>query len=193
MDDRAQKQPRKRKRASTESKPPVPSLPIDAPVRRRLPPLLRRAWYGLNQAFRRRIRHNRVTPDQFTVMRTLMEAEEGGLSQREIADRISSDANTIASLLDRMQRNGLIERAKDQQDRRARRIRLLPAGHRIYKTVRAAALELQTEILSSLPEAAREPFLEHLVIVADACQEAAERSPKARRNTRPPPQDSKET
>jgi DNA-binding MarR family transcriptional regulator len=159
-------------------------MPIDAPVRRRLPPLLRRAWYGLNQAFRRRIRHNRVTPDQFTVMRTLMEAAEGGLSQREIADRISSDANTIASLLDRMQRNGLIERAKDQRDRRARRIRLLPAGRRVYKIVRAAALELQTEILSSLPEAAREPFLEHLVIVADACQEAAERSPKTRRNGR---------
>ena len=27
-------------------------LPLDSPQRRRLPPLLRRAWYGLNQAFR---------------------------------------------------------------------------------------------------------------------------------------------
>ncbi len=31
-------------------------LPIDAPERKRLPLLLRRAWYGLNQAFRRRTR-----------------------------------------------------------------------------------------------------------------------------------------
>src|SRR5258706_62504 len=42
---------------------------IDAPERRRLPPLLRRAWYGLNQAFRPRIAHLGVTPDQFTEMR----------------------------------------------------------------------------------------------------------------------------
>ena len=41
-------------------------LPIDAPERRRLPLLLRRAWYGMNQAFRRRIAHLGVTPDQFT-------------------------------------------------------------------------------------------------------------------------------
>jgi hypothetical protein len=48
------------------------SLPVDAPERRRLPILLRRAWYGLNQAFRRRIAKTGVTPDQFTAMRTLL-------------------------------------------------------------------------------------------------------------------------
>src|SRR5436189_1196866 len=86
---------------------------IDSPERRRLPPLLRRAWYGLNQAFRRRILHTRVTPDQFTVMRTLIEAEPKGLTQRELADIISSDPNTVASLLERMEANKLIERSKD--------------------------------------------------------------------------------
>ena len=55
---------------------------IDSPGRRRLPLLLRRAWYGLNRAFRRRITHLGVTPDQFTVMRTLLENE--GITQREI-------------------------------------------------------------------------------------------------------------
>ncbi len=54
---------------------------IDSPERRRLPLLLRRAWYGLNKAFRRRIAHLRITPDQFTVMRTLLEKE--GITQRE--------------------------------------------------------------------------------------------------------------
>src|SRR3954471_21878537 len=89
------------------------SLPLDAPERRRLPLLLRRAWYGLNQAFRRKILHLRLTPDQFTVLRTLIEAEPKGLTQRELAETISSDPNTIASLLERMEANGLIERAKD--------------------------------------------------------------------------------
>src|SRR6476661_4129786 len=94
-------------------------LPLDSPERRRLPPLLRRAWYGLNQAFRRRISHLKVTPDQFTVLRTLVEAETKGLSQREIAQIISSDPNTIASLLERMEANDLVERTTHESDRRA--------------------------------------------------------------------------
>jgi DNA-binding MarR family transcriptional regulator len=156
-------------------------LPIDAPARRRLPPLLRRAWYGLNQAFRRRILHLKVTPDQFTVLRTLIEADAKGLSQREIAETISSDPNTIASLLERMEANGLVERTTHESDRRAHRIRLLPHGKKTYKLVRAVAQELQGEVLSALPEQDRESFLKNLALVADACQQAAENSPKARK------------
>src|SRR6266576_6905424 len=82
--------------------------PIDSPDRRRLPLLLRRAWYGLNQAFRRRIAHLGVTPDQFTVMRTLLEHE--GITQRRLTELMSSDPNTVASLLERMERASLLER-----------------------------------------------------------------------------------
>lgn len=157
------------------------NLPIDAPERRRLPPLLRRAWYGLNQAFRRRIIHLKVTPDQFTVMRTLIEADAKGLSQREIAETISSDANTIASLLERMEGNGLVERTTHESDRRAHRIRLLPQGRKTYKVARSLALELQGEVLNALQEADREAFLKNLALVADACNRAAESSPKTRK------------
>src|SRR5687768_12695700 len=157
-------------------------LPIDAPERRRLPPLLRRSWYGLNQAFRRRITHLKVTPDQFTVLRTLIEGDVKGLSQREIAETISSDPNTIASLLERMEANDLVERTTHESDRRAHRIRLLPQGRKTYKIARAIALDLQTEVLSALPENQREGFLQHLALVADACHRAAEKSPKTRKS-----------
>lgn len=153
-------------------------LPLDAPERRRLPPLLRRAWYGLNQAFRRRILHLRLTPDQFTVLRTLIEVEPDGFTQKELAHAISSDPNTIASLLERMEANKLVERAKDSTDRRARRIRLLPQGRKVYRMARSIALELQTEVLGALPENGRAAFLENLRVIADACNRAAERSPR---------------
>lgn len=158
-------------------------LPIDAPARRRLPPLLRRAWYGLNQAFRRRILHLKITPDQFTVLRTLVEAGSGGLTQREIAETISSDPNTVASLLERMERGGSIERGGDESDRRVRRIRLLPHGRKTYKQIRAIAIALQAEVLASLPESDREVFLTNLAAVADACHAAAEQSPIRARKT----------
>ena len=151
-------------------------LPIDAPERRRLPLLLRRAWYGLNQAFRRRIAHLDITPDQFTVMRTLRENE--GIRQRELTELMTSDPNTVASLLERMEKAGLIQREEHQRDRRAHRLTLLPLGRRKYEAAREIAVALQAEVLSAIPEDSREEFLEQLAQVADACKDSASRAPK---------------
>jgi DNA-binding MarR family transcriptional regulator len=148
----------------------LPDLPIDSPERKRLPPLLRRAWYGLNQAFRRRIAHLGITPDQFTVLRTLLEND--GITQRELTLLISSDPNTVASLLERMEAAGLIERKTHEKDRRANRLKLLPHGNTKYLAAREIAIELQKQVLAILPEEKREEFLHHLGLVADACRDA---------------------
>jgi DNA-binding MarR family transcriptional regulator len=149
-------------------------LPIDAPERKRLPLLLRRAWYGLNQAFRRSISHAGATPDQFTVLRTLSEGDPAGLTQSELTRSMSSDPNTVASLLERIEKSGWIERKPHETDRRANRILLLPAGGEKLDELRIIAKNLQANLLGALPEAKREPFLEELAQVADACQQAAE-------------------
>jgi len=153
---------------------------MDSPQRRRLPVLLRRAWYGINQAFRRRIARLGVTPDQFTVMRTLLESDPRGVSQRELSELISSDPNTVASLLERMEAAGFVERKPHEKDRRAHRIRLLANGRRKYEKAREEALALQTEILTVLPKAERESFLENLSLIADRCRLAADAPPKTR-------------
>ena len=165
--------------ANTVSNPNA--LPIDAPERRRLPILLRRAWYGLNQAFRRRIAHTGVTPDQFTAMRTLFENDLVGLTQSQLTKQMASDPNTIASLVERMEKNGLIERKAHEKDRRAYRLRLKPVGKRKYEKVREIAVAFQTEILSALPAEKREEFLQELAKVGDACIAAAEKSPRKTR------------
>lgn len=149
--------------------------PIDSPERRRLPPLLRRAWYGLNQAFRRRLAHLGITPDQFTVMRTLLEHE--GISQRQLTALISSDPNTVAALVNRMEQAGLLERETHERDRRANRLRLKPPAKPRYERARAIALALQEEALDVLPVARRESFLADLDLVAEACRGAAAHSP----------------
>ena len=148
--------------------------PVDSPSRRRLPPLLRRAWYGLNQAFRRRIAHTGVTPDQFTVMRTLQEGDPKGMTQRDLTEAMSSDPNTVASLLERMESAGWVSRRRHESDRRAYRIRLLAPGQSKYEEVRSLAIDLQAEVLAVLPEAHREQFLEQLEAVSAACRDAAE-------------------
>ena len=148
--------------------------PIDSPDRRRLPILLRRAWYGLNKSFRRRIAHLGLTPDQFTALRTILEGEAPGLAQSELTQRMFSDPNTVASLLDRMETAGLLDRQAHERDRRAYRIRLKPAGRRKYEEARKIAVGLQEELLAALPESKREEFLEHLALVGDASQSATD-------------------
>jgi DNA-binding MarR family transcriptional regulator len=152
--------------------------PIDAPTRRRLPPLLRQSWYGLNQAFRRRIAHLGLTPDQFTVMRSLLEGDPEGMTQRQVTEAMSSDPNTVASLLERMEKAGFLARKRHEKDRRAHRILSLEKGIQTYEQAREIAVKLQSEVLSVLPEDQREPFLEVLTRIGEACRVAAESSPR---------------
>jgi DNA-binding MarR family transcriptional regulator len=146
---------------------------VDAPSRRRLPILLRHAWFSLNQTFRRRLAHTGVTPDQFTAMRTLLEHDPQGLTQSALTRLIASDPNTIAALVDRMESMGWITRDRHERDRRAYRLRLSPAGHKQYEKVRAIAIALQTEVLAGWTEMKREEFLEDLAYVSERCRTAA--------------------
>jgi DNA-binding MarR family transcriptional regulator len=99
--------------------------------------------------------------------------ENEGITQRQLTKLMTSDPNTVASLLARMERAGLVQRQAHEQDRRAHRLRLKPAGRRKYEAARVIAVDMQSEVLGALPEEAREAFLENLDLVADACRQAA--------------------
>ena len=159
---------------------PIPPAPI-----KRLPVLLRRAWYGLNQSFRQRIAHLGVTPDQFSILRWLSEGDPQGLTQRALTDLMASDPNTITSTLARMEKAGLLTRAPHEQDRRAHRVTVLPAGRRTFEMARAIAMELQEQILENLPANRRAKFLEDLEAIAAACGTALEKPAVKTRRTAP--------
>ena len=151
---------------------PTPELET-AP--KRLPVLLRRAWYGLNQAFRQRVAHHGITPDQFSILRWLSEDDPAGITQRRLTDLMASDPNTITSTLSRMEKSGLISRHAHELDRRAHRVKLLPAGRRTFGQAREVAMELQEQVLAMLPQNRRASFLKELASIADACAAAVEK------------------
>lgn len=107
-------------------------------------------------------------------MRTLLECDPKGITQRELTRLMSSDPNTVASLLERMEASGWVRRKPHEKDRRAHRIQLKTRGKRKYEEAHRVAVALQTGVLGALPEGKREEFLLHLKVVADACREAAE-------------------
>ena len=156
-----------------------PRVPLDDPSRRRLPPLLRRTWYSLNQAFRRRIAYSGLTPDQFTILRTLKEHEPDGLTQFELAETLSSDPNTISSLLKRMTKSGLVDRKRHEADRRALTVRITEPGLKMFEELRHIALGLQSEVYSSLSDERLDRFLEDLETLANAAANLAKQKPTA--------------
>ena len=160
----------------------MPSSPSSAASAepRRLPPLLRRAWYGLNQAFRQRVGHLGITPDHFSILRWLDEGDPAGLTQRQLTDLMASDPNTITSTISRMEKAGLLARSPHESDRRANRVKLLSAGRKTFQKAREAALELQEQVLAALPPERRVAFLHELEIIAEACGGALEKPARKR-------------
>lgn len=151
--------------------------PLDHPDRKRLPPLLRLAWYSLNQAFRRRISHLTITPDQFTILRWLTECDPDWPTQRELGAMMASDPNTITSLLKRMEAAEVVERKPHETDKRANRIMITQLGKTKYKKARQVAVDLQTEVLGTLPADKRDEFFHHLEMLAAACRETLDGPP----------------
>jgi DNA-binding MarR family transcriptional regulator len=159
----------------------LPPSPVHTPLPRRLPPLLRRTWYGLNQAFRQRVAHLGITPDQFSVLRWLTEGDPAGLTQRQLTDLMASDPNTITSILSRMERAALLVREPHERDRRAHRVRLLPRGRDVFEEASTIAVDLQTQVLAALPGERRAGFLAELETIANSCADALANSPAKKR------------
>lgn len=148
---------------------------------RRLPPLLRRAWFSLNQGFRQRIAPLGITPDQFTILRWLSESDGEGLTQSDLTQSMASDPNTITATVRRMESAGLLRRSPHETDRRAKRVTILPEGTRIFLEAQGIALELQKTVLSPLSSTESALFLKLLERVADSCAEVSLRGKSAPR------------
>lgn len=161
---------------------PSPSVTPPGADRPRLALLLRRAWYGLNQTFRRRIAGMGVTPDQFTILRWLGEHPEG-LTQRVLADLMASDPNTITAILTRMQKAGLIERRPHTDDARCNLIMLKDKGRSVHAKLQPLASGLQEQLLAAVPVAKQAEFLKQLESVCAAldAEDAAQPARKGRR------------
>ena len=140
---------------------------------RRLPPLLRRAWFSLNQAFRQRLIPLGITPDQYTILRWLAESDPEGLTQSEITRHMASDPNTITATVRRMVNAGLLERLPHESDGRAVRVRILPPGHATFVHAQQLAVELQGNVLGCLSLSESRLFLTLLERVGDAAVEEA--------------------
>jgi MarR family transcriptional regulator for hemolysin len=77
-------------------------------------------------------------------------SREDGITHRELAERLGIEAPTLVRLIDRMEKENLLERRASKSDRRVKHLHLLPAGHKEVERIWAGAANLRTEILSGV-------------------------------------------
>lgn len=74
-----------------------------------------------------------ITPPQFVGLQWLYEL--GDMTIGELSGKMYLACSTTTDLIDRMEKNKLVERVKDPADRRVVRIHLLAEGERIIQEV----------------------------------------------------------
>ncbi|MEC1177670.1 MarR family transcriptional regulator [Metasolibacillus meyeri] len=74
-----------------------------------------------------------ITPPQFVALQWLGEA--GDMTIGDLSTKMYLAFSTTTDLVDRMEKSQLVQRVRDEQDRRVVRIHLLPEGERIIQEV----------------------------------------------------------
>ena len=74
-----------------------------------------------------------ITPPQFVALQWLHES--GDMTIGDLSNKMYLAFSTTTDLVDRMEKNELVQRVRDEQDRRVVRIHLLPEGERIIQEV----------------------------------------------------------
>lgn len=111
---------------------------------------LRRVCYKIKKKGREILNDVDITPPQFEALQYLRNEEN--LTIGELSSRMYLACSTVTDLLDRMERNELVRRVKDENDRRIVRIVVLQKGHDLIKLVMENRITYVESILSQLDE-----------------------------------------
>jgi DNA-binding MarR family transcriptional regulator len=94
-------------------------------------------------------RHD-ITHGQYNVLRILGGAHPGGYPRCEIARRMVERAPDVTRLIDRLERQGLVERGRSAEDRRLSVTRITTSGIELLDRMRPAIDAVHGEIGSRL-------------------------------------------
>jgi len=141
----------------------VTSVPTKTTVDRHvaeIEELLRNVGTILKKRGRDILSHFDITPPQLDALLVLREF--GELTMGELCGKMFLACSTATDLIDRMERNALIERVRDTNDRRVIRLRVLPKGASAIEEVLQARRGYLGTILSEIDVADKERLIQSL-------------------------------
>ncbi len=161
---------------------PATEAECDAALLGNLKWLLAQAYHALSTELTARMEGMGLSPRGIWVLNTAM---QGGLTQTEIAKRISLDKTTMVAAIDELERDGYAVRKPSSTDRRARVIEVTAKGAAKVEQAEAIMDEVQKDVLGSLPKDEAEMLMSALgTLVTGRLSEPSpcERAPRRPRN-----------
>lgn len=101
-----------------------------------------------------------LTATQYVVLARLWEEE--GTSLTELGERLYFDNPTLTGIIDRMERDGLLQRQRDQSDRRVVKVFLTDKGKALRQKIGRLAEETDCEAWSGSTESQKKELLNYL-------------------------------
>jgi DNA-binding MarR family transcriptional regulator len=130
--------------------------------------LLHRAGQCAGDIFHAEMKVDGLTPRQLAVLVTV--ANNEGLSQTGLVDRTGIDRSTLADIVRRMQRKGLLQRRRTKEDARAYAVKLTDEGRKVLRAAEPLARKVDDRILDALPGRQRDQFINDLLAIVDTLQ-----------------------
>jgi len=128
--------------------------------------LLRRAEQFAAEIFLKADLPGGVTLRQAVLLAAIAEAE--GASQSDLVAATGVDRSTLAEMMARMERNGLIVRSAAEDDGRAKSVSLTAEGRRQLDAAVPAMREVDKALLGAIPANRRAAFRATLLALAEA-------------------------
>ncbi|MBB4931767.1 DNA-binding MarR family transcriptional regulator [Lipingzhangella halophila] len=89
-------------------------------------------------------------------------ADEGPMTQQELGQRLGIDRTTIVTVVDGLDRAGLLERRRSPTDRRAHLLTLTPAGRHTQQQGQHRVADAERALLGTLDETERRTLIDLL-------------------------------
>lgn len=93
-------------------------------------------------------RENGLTESQFAVLEALL--HRGPLSQGQLCQKILRSGSNVTTVVDNLERDGLVRRDRDEQDRRVQIVSLTEHGRAAIEAALPEHIERVTKLMSAL-------------------------------------------
>lgn len=119
--------------------------------------MLHRASQAADELFASETTGADLTPRQFAVLAALEVLESA--SQTRIVEATGIDRSTLADIVKRLVKRGLLNRRRSRSDARAYVVRMTIEGRAVLLATKPAAQRVEERLLQQLPDARRDDLL----------------------------------
>jgi DNA-binding MarR family transcriptional regulator len=148
------------------------SRSLDLPLMGSALHLLHRAGQRADELFSTTMGENELTPRQFAVLKAVARMENP--SQTLLVQETGIDRSTIADIVRRLIKKGLLQRRRTTQDARMYAVKLTAAGRGLLEAAEPAARHTEEKLLGVLPATQRTAMIHALSTIVANLEPAGE-------------------